>query len=253
VKLAKIQSTAAIQARKSQFASEATDMITGAKQRPIELRSGDRLTRKEFHRLYEETAEDFRAQLVGGIVYVTASRTPISHGKSSLLFCAPLSKYESQTPGVDACSGTTFFLGDDSEPEPDLHLRISAECGGQTKISDEGYLVGAPEFIVEIAYRSVSIEMHAKKDDYARYGVREYLVHCLEEQELRWFDLPAGKELQPDASGIFRIHTFPGLWIKGPAVLARDYQKMMQTLEDGLATPEHAAFVRELESRRAKT
>jgi hypothetical protein len=227
-------------------------MITGAKQRPIELRSGDRLTREEFHRLYEDTAEEFRAELIGGIVYVTASRTPISHGKSRALFCAALAKYESQTPGVDACSITTILLGDESEPEPDVHLRISTECGGQAIISEEGYLVGAPEFIVEVAYRSVALELHAKKDDYTRYGVREYLVHCLEEQELRWFDLPAGKELQPDASGIFRIQTFPGLLINGPAVLAQDYLKFMQTLDEGLATPEHVAFVRELEARRTK-
>jgi hypothetical protein len=58
--------------------------------------------------------------------------------------------------------------------------------------------------------------------------------------------------LQPDASGIYRVQTFPGLWTDGPALLAHDYAKLMQTLEEGLATPEHAAFVRQLAQRRTK-
>ena len=49
------------------------------------------------------------------------------------------------------------------------------------------------------------------------------------------------------------MKTFPGLWISSSALLARDYQKLMQTLEAGLATPEHAAFVEALAKRRAKT
>ncbi len=82
--------------------------------------------------------------------------------------------------------------------------------------------------------------------------MHEYLVVCVREQQLRWFDLAAGKELQADAGGIYRIQTFPGLWINGPALLAQQYPALMQTLEEGLATPEHAAFVEELAKRRAK-
>jgi Uma2 family endonuclease len=144
------------------------------------------------------------------------------------------------------------ILGRKNEPQPDAYLRILPECGGQSTTTEDDYVTGAPEFVAEIAYSSRAIDLHTKKKTYIRHGVREYLVVSVREQQLRWFDLAAGKELQPDAAGVFRIQTFPGLWINGPALLAYDYALLMQTLEAGLATPEHAAFVEELAKRRAK-
>ena len=40
-------------------------------------------------------------------------------------------------------------------------------------------------------------------------------------------------------------HSFPGLWIDVEAVLNQD-PRMLTVLEQGLATPEHADFVRKL-------
>ena len=93
--------------------------------------------------------------------------------------------------------------------------------------------------------------MHGKRDDYARYGVLEYLVLSLRENRLHWFDLRAGQELQPDADGIYRIRCFPGLWIDGAALVARDGRRLLEVLNQGLAAPEHAAFVRRLADARA--
>ena len=44
-----------------------------------QLHSGDRLSREEFHRIYEQMPEDFKAELIGGIVYV-ASPMRLPHG-----------------------------------------------------------------------------------------------------------------------------------------------------------------------------
>jgi Uma2 family endonuclease len=216
----------------------------------IELYSGDEMARDEFHRLYEETPEDFKAELIGGIVYV-ASPLRISHGQPHVLFSAPLAAYQAKTPGVEASDNTTVILGKDSEVQPDLLLRVLPEYGGQSHTNKGDYIEGPPEFIVEIAVSSRAIDLHAKRRQYARDGVAEYLVLCVKEKQLRWFDLAKGSELQPDASGVYRIQSFPGLWINGPALLAYDYAALMQTLEAGLATPEHAAFVDELAKRRA--
>jgi len=218
---------------------------------PVELYNGDRMSREEFHRLYEGAPEDFKAELIGGTVYV-ASPLKLAHGEPHLLLGVALVVYASRTPGVRASDNTTVLLGDQAEPQPDLLLRILPEYGGQSSTTKDDYVKGAPELVVEVAHSSQAVDLHDKKDDYARHGVREYLVVCVREQELRWFDLAAGKELQPDAAGIHRIQTFPGLWVNGPALLAQDYRALMQTLEEGLATPEHAAFVSELAARRAK-
>jgi hypothetical protein len=105
--------------------------------------------------------------------------------------------------------------------------------------------------IAEVAYSSRSIDLHAKLLDYARYGVREYLVVCLREGRLRWFDLPTDEELRPDRDGVYRVRVFPGLWVHGAALLAQDYGRLMATLQQGLATPEHAEFAARLAAARA--
>lgn len=212
------------------------------------LQSGDRMTQAEFHELYEQTPQGFKAELIGGRVYV-ASPLRIAHGRHHLLLGSLLSAYEAATPGVEACDNTTVLLGDDAEPQPDVLLRILPEFGGQSQNND-GYVAGAPEFVVEVALSSYAIDLHDKKHLYARYGVREYLVHCVKERQLRWFDLAAGVEKSADAAGLCRAATFPGLWIDGPALLEHNYGRLMATLQSGLASAEHAAFVGELAARR---
>jgi Uma2 family endonuclease len=208
----------------------------------VELQNGDAMTREEFHRLYRQTPDGFKAELIGGIVYV-ASPLKLAHGRPHLLLGALLAAYEGATPGVEASDNTTVLLGDEGEPQPDLFLRVLPEYGGLSSTDEEGYVAGAPEFIIEVAVSSRAIDLHSKKRDYARYGVREYLVHCVKEQTLQWFDLAADAELQPDAARVYQMRVFPGLWINGPALLAHDYAALMATLNEGLATDEHAAFV----------
>lgn len=102
--------------------------------------------------------------------------------------------------------------------------------------------------MAEIAHSSRAIDLHAKKDDYSRYGVLEYLVVSLEEPRLWWFDLRAGTERRPDDGRVCRPGSFPGLWIDVPA-LFRDFRGLMATLDQGLASAEHGVFVRRLASR----
>jgi Uma2 family endonuclease len=216
-----------------------------------ELHSGDLMTQEEFHRVYEQRIDDRKVELIEGIVYLASPATR-AHGRPQGIINSLLFLYEGRTPGVEFSDNTTVILGKKNELQPDAYLRILPECGGQSKVNEGDYVVGSPELIAEVAYSSRAIDLHKKRKAYARHGVREYLVASVEERQLRWFDLAAGKELQPDAAGIHRIQTFPGLWINGPALLAQDHRALMQTLDEGLAAPEHAAFVEELAKRRAK-
>jgi hypothetical protein len=138
------------------------------------------------------------------------------------------------------------ILADESEPQPDLLLRVLSEYGGQTQVSDDDYIQGAPELVAEIAHSSRAIDLHSKRIDYARNGVREYLVVCLAERQLRWFDLRADTELAADGDGVLRIRAFPGLWIHADALLNKEFDRLMATLQQGLDAPEHAEFIHRL-------
>jgi hypothetical protein len=94
--------------------------------------------------------------------------------------------------------------------------------------------------------------MHKKKDDYQQAGVVEYFVLCIEEQDLHWFDFKAKASVKPNRQGIYRSRVFPGLWIDGPALLARDSARLMEVVSQGLAHREHSAFVKRLEAARRK-
>jgi Uma2 family endonuclease len=214
-----------------------------------ELRDGARMTADEFHRLYEQTPEGFKAELVGGVVYV-ASPLKLGHGRGHNLLGVLLGTYACHTPGTECSDNTTVRLGAEGEPQPDLFLRILPEYGGQSTTTDDEYVGGAPELVVEVAASSRDIDLREKYDDYVRYGVLEYLVLNLRDRRLHWFDLRAGQELAADADGVIRIRTFPGLWVHGPAVLAQDGRQALSTLNAGLATPEHAAFVQRLAAAR---
>lgn len=212
---------------------------------PPELRSGDRMNRAEFHRLYENTPKHFKAELIGGTVYVASplGRAHANrHGHLGMLFAA----YELNTPGTESGDNATVLLGEESEPQPDLLLRILPDFGGQSATDRHDYVQGAPELIAEVAHSSRSIDLHAKRADYAHNGVREYLVLSVKDHRLYWFDLPSARELSIGSEGIIRVQSFPGFWINVEALFESNYKGLMATFHQGLATPEHAEFVRRL-------
>ena len=216
-----------------------------------QLHSGDHLSQKEFHRRYLAYPDKARIELVGGIVYM-APPLGLPHSDHDVPFTALFWLYESATPGVHAAHNATVILANQSEPQPDLLLRILPEHGGQSRTKGL-YVAGAPELVLEVAHSSVALDLHAKKDDYQEAGVREYIVVCIEEREVRAFDLTAGTALKPDKKGVFKSGAFAGLWLDTAALFRGDKKRMIQTLEDGLATPEHAAFVKQLASKRSRT
>src|SRR5262249_9491720 len=147
------------------------------------LENGDRLTQAEFHRRYEACPEDVKAELIGGIVYMASPlRRPyaVHHPELSGVFW----HYKASTPGVEVLDNATAVVGEESEPQPDLALRILPEWGGRSRTNEDKYVVGAPELIAEVAHSSWNIDLHQKKDDYQQAGVREYIVWCIEERAL---------------------------------------------------------------------
>lgn len=209
------------------------------------LENGDRLTRPEFERRYAAMPQIKKAELIEGIVYMPSPVRVRQHGRPHALVMGWLSKYWVATPGVDLCDNTTVRLDLDNEPQPDALLRIE---GGTSRISDDDYIEGAPEFVIEIAASSASKDLHDKLRAYRRNGVQEYLVWQIYEQQINWFSLQAGEYvlLAANDQGVICSQVFPGLWLASSALLQSDLAAVIACLQQGLQTTEHAAFKKQL-------
>lgn len=215
------------------------------------LENGDRMKQPEFHRRYLAYPDDVKFELIGGIVYM-ASPLRYPHGTYSQMFSVIFGLYAAATPGVEGADNVTTILGEESEPQPDLALRLLPEYGGQSHVSEDEYLRGAPELLAEIAYSSRAIDLNQKREDYQRAGVREYLVLSIEERQLHWFHFPDSSMIQPNRQGVSRSLVFPGLWIDNAALAARDSVRLIEAARQGLVTRAHAAFVKRLQAARRK-
>jgi Uma2 family endonuclease len=213
--------------------------------------AGERLSQAEFHRRYEQCPQDEKWELVGGVVYM-ASPLRYPHGRHQPKLSTLFDLYEDETPGVEVVDNASVFLSGKSEPQPDLTLRIVAECGGQSVVNERQYLQGAPELLAEISHSSREFDLNLKRQDYEQAGVIEYLVLCVEEPEVFWFHFPSGEEIKPNRQGVSRSRVFPGLWIDTAALLRRDGPKARAVLAQGLASRAHARFVKRLEAERRR-
>jgi Uma2 family endonuclease len=220
---------------------------------PRPLVTGDHLDQPTFHARYEAMPEDCRAELIGGVVFM-ASPQKLPHSHAHKLVVEWLIEYERATPGTEALFNNTQILGPDSEPQPDGCLFITPECGGQVRVDEDDFLHGPPELVAEVSWSTESIDLHAKKRDYEKAGVREYVVLALHKQQVFWFARKRGKYLEVPlpADGVFRSQVFPGLWLAAEALLRLQRQPLLAALRQGLATPAHAAFVAKLAKRAAQ-
>jgi Uma2 family endonuclease len=216
------------------------------------LQNGDHLDQKTFHERYEAMPPHVRAELIGGIVYMS-SPLKRKHGRSGARLTQWLTAYEDDTPGTEALENASNILSPKNEPQPDGCLLILPECGGQIWEDEDGFVNGAPEFVGEVSDSTESIDLHGKRRVYEEAGVREYFVAAMRSQKIFWFVRRRGKfkDLLPGADGIIRSDIFPGLWLDPEAFLRRDYKRVLAVLRQGLASPEHAAFVAKLGAKKA--
>jgi len=186
-------------------------------------------------------------QLIEGIVYMP-SPVSLAHAEPHAIIQGLLLHYAVHTPGVRVADNTTVRLDLDNAPQPDVLLRIVPEAGGQTRVSEDGYLEGAPELVVEVAASSASIDLHDKLRAYLRNGVREYVVWRTGDQRIDWFEWVDGeyRPLAPDGDGIVHSRVFPGLRLATSVLLRDDLAGALSELSNGIGSPEHIRFVAEL-------
>jgi hypothetical protein len=214
------------------------------------LENGDKLTQEEFLRRWEAAPLLKRAELLGGEVFMPSPVSP-EHGEREGDVGTWLGVYRLATPGLALGHNTSLLVPSDV-PQPDTYLRVLPEYGGKAR-AEKKVLRGAPELIVEVCAWSAAYDLNRKFEIYQSAGVVEYVTVLLFEREVRWH-VREGERLvvmAPDSDGIHRSHVFPGLWLDGSALLASDIERVIAVLQDGIASPQHQAFVDELKSRKS--
>ena len=215
------------------------------------LESGDRLTRAEFERRYEAMPWLKKAELIEGVVYVGSPVRMDVHAEPHSLVVTWLGVYRAATPGVRVADNATVRLDSDNEPQPDVLLMIDTAAGGHARLSEGGYVEGAPELVVEVAASSASIDRHDKLRVYRRNGVQEYLVWSVLDRRLEWLALREGEYVprEPDDRNVIHSQVFPGLRLAVPALFAGDLAAVLREQQAGLATAEHQQFAELLAAR----
>ena len=218
------------------------------------LEQGDHLTRDEFERRYEAMPHLHKAELIEGVVYMPSPVRFNQHGGQQAELIWWMGAYRVETPGFRVGDNTTVRLDLENEPQPDALAIIEPSHGGQVVISADGYIEGAPEMAAEISASTTSFDLHTKLVVYRRNGVKEYIVWRVYDEAIDWFVLKAGQynRLALSPAGFYQSEVFPGLWLDPAAMCRGDLTTVLQVLQQGLASPEHAAFVKQLQKVASK-
>ncbi len=197
------------------------------------LENGDRLHRAEFERRYAAAPDVKKAELIEGIVYVASPLRFTPHAKPHGDLIGWLWTYKTAMGSIELGVEPTVRLDNENEPQPDVVL---FRVNGNASIDDDGYIVGAPELVVEISASTTSYDLHDKKRAYQRNGVKEYIVWRTFDREVDWFVLADGKyvTMAPDPTGILCSREFVGLWLDVTQLLAGNMQMVLKTLNEGM-------------------
>ena len=208
------------------------------------LVDGERLSREEFHRRYLAMPHIKKAELIDGVVCMPSPVNLDAHGEPHGWIGGWVATYFAYTKGVRFGIDSTLQLEGDNEVQPDITLFGVRREDGTNRVRADGYIDGSPELAIEIAASSASRDRNAKKRVYLANGVREYIIWRTEAEIIDWFILRDGKyEPLAVVAGVYKSESFPGLWLDTAAMLRGDLAGVFAVLQQGMATPEHAAFV----------
>jgi hypothetical protein len=217
---------------------------------PYPFAEGDRFESvEEFERLRERIQDGTRAELIEGVVHMTPPASD-EHGEPHADLTTVLGLYRFSTPGVRTSIDQIARPGPRSSVAPDVAVVIDPAAGGAVTLND-GAWDGPLDLAVEISRTSASHDLGPKRALFERRGIREYLVWVTEPPALRWWRLEGRRfvELLPGPDGVLRSTVFPGLWLDPDALRRGDGPRLLSVLNEGLRSPEHAAFAAELRAR----
>jgi Uma2 family endonuclease len=141
--------------------------------------------------------------------------------------------YAAAHPGVEVGDNATVFLDADNEVQPDVCLFYDPprQMGG-VRLTEDGYIEGAPPFVLEIASSRASYDLHDKMHAYRRAGVQEYVAWRVLDGAIDWFRLRQGayERIEPAAHGVIEDVVFPGPRLAVDRMLAGDRAGVLAAL-----------------------
>lgn len=218
----------------------------------VPLHNGDHMDAETFHALYEQTPEGFKAELIGGIVYV-ASPVYGFHADPHARAMTWLGLYMTRTPGVQLLDNCSMRLDEENELQPDAMLRIRSEYAGRSSLNEKGVVVGPPELLLEVAYTSRNIDLKQKMRQYEQAGVEEYVVVLAEKNEVEWFYM-FNNRFRPlrATAGLLKSKVFPGLWLEPATLFSDSTDSLLDAVVEGTDSNGHSKLVAKLAARRSK-
>src|SRR5262249_16296741 len=110
------------------------------------------------------------------------------------------------------------------------------------------------ELVAEVTTNRANIELRKKIDVYRRFGVQDCIVWYKEDATIDWFWLRNGQyeRLTPDDASVYRSQIFPGLWLDSAAMMRGDMAAVFKTLQTGINSSDHSAFVLKLQEGKAE-
>jgi len=199
---------------------------------PVTLEAGDTLTREEFHRRYLARPDIKKAELIDGVVYVPSPTRFTWHDQQAALMIFWLSTYAIPYPEIHVGGSATIYLDEHNEVQPDAFMFRPEPDRSPIRITEDGYLEGAPQLVVEVAASSASYDLHQKLEAYRRNQVQEYIVWRVLDDAIDWFRWRNGEfvRLEPDAAGVIESEVFPGLRLDLARLLAGDRAGLVAAL-----------------------
>jgi Uma2 family endonuclease len=155
-------------------------------------------------------------------VYMPSPVRSPHHSRPHALIVTWLGVYVSQQPALLLEDNATVFLDDRAEVQPDAFL-WRPEPGGP-RLTEDGYVEGAPQLVVEVSASSATYDLHVKKEAFRRNGVQEYVVWRVLDRAIDWFRLQdsAYVPIEPNVDGTIESAQFPGLGLHVQSMLAGD-------------------------------
>lgn len=130
--------------------------------------AGLRMTAREYFALGER---EERYELIDGVLVMSPSPS-LSHQDLVRALLRQIEPFADELPGVRVVLDTDIQFAPDTVYRPDVALYAAGRLAGDPEYPDI-----APDLVIEVVSPSSRPrDMVTKRDDYARFGVREYWV-----------------------------------------------------------------------------